>query len=235
MIRRTFAALLTLAGCLALAGAAEPTKQQKQAKEALQAVGEFVGTWKGSAQKEGAGKNAPWKETITVGWRFEKSGDTAIVVSFENSKAFKDGELKFAPAKKQYALALTTAADADQLFLGEFKKGRLELVAVDAKSKDKSRLTLSTNNDGARLVYDLAVQPKGKGVFKKALSGSLTKEGEALASGSKQECIVTGGLGTMTVSYMGKTYYVCCSGCRDAFNESPAQFVKEWEEKQKKK
>ena len=26
--------------------------------------------------------------------------------------------------------------------------------------------------------------------------------------------------------YKGKTYYVCCSGCRDAFNENPEKFLK---------
>jgi YHS domain-containing protein len=34
--------------------------------------------------------------------------------------------------------------------------------------------------------------------------------------------------------YMGKTYYFCCSGCRDEFNASPAKYVKEYEEKQAK-
>ena len=51
----------------------------------------------------------------------------------------------------------------------------------------------------------------------------------------KPECIVSGGAGTMAVSYMGKTYYVCCSGCRSEFNESPAKYVKEYEEKKAKK
>jgi hypothetical protein len=47
-------------------------------------------------------------------------------------------------------------------------------------------------------------------------------------------CIVSGGLGKITVSYKGKTYYVCCSGCRDAFSDQPEKYVKEWEAKQKK-
>jgi len=33
------------------------------------------------------------------------------------------------------------------------------------------------------------------------------------------------------VSYQGKTYFVCCSGCRDAFNENPEKFVKAAEKK----
>ena len=37
----------------------------------------------------------------------------------------------------------------------------------------------------------------------------------------------------MTVSFGGKTYYVCCTGCRDAFNEDPEKFVKAFEKKKK--
>jgi YHS domain-containing protein len=37
----------------------------------------------------------------------------------------------------------------------------------------------------------------------------------------------------MQVSYMGTTYYVCCSGCRDAFNENPAKVIAEYQKKKK--
>ena len=47
----------------------------------------------------------------------------------------------------------------------------------------------------------------------------------------KPECVVTGGLGTMQVSYMGQTYYVCCTGCRDAFNENPAKIIAEYKKR----
>ena len=33
---------------------------------------------------------------------------------------------------------------------------------------------------------------------------------------------------------MGETFYVCCTGCRDAFNEDPAKFVKEYKKKKEK-
>ena len=38
----------------------------------------------------------------------------------------------------------------------------------------------------------------------------------------------------MAVSFEGKTYYVCCTGCRDEFKENAAKYVKEWEAKRKK-
>jgi hypothetical protein len=30
----------------------------------------------------------------------------------------------------------------------------------------------------------------------------------------------------MTVSYQGKTYDICCTGCRDEFNDNPEKYVK---------
>ena len=63
-----------------------------------------------------------------------------------------------------------------------------------------------------------------------------TREGVTFgveAGGKKPQCVVTGGLGTMAVTYMGTTYYVCCSGCRDAFNENPAKIIAEYMKKKK--
>ena len=82
----------------------------------------------------------------------------------------------------------------------------------------------------------MSKKAKGSTVYFKQFEVACNKEGESLAgnSGKQPECVVTGGLGTMTVSYMGKTYYVCCSGCRDAFMENPAKVIKEFEERKKK-
>ena len=50
-----------------------------------------------------------------------------------------------------------------------------------------------------------------------------TREGARLAAsgGSGPVCVVSGGAGTIKVEHKGKTYYVCCTGCRDAFNDDP--------------
>jgi YHS domain-containing protein len=60
-----------------------------------------------------------------------------------------------------------------------------------------------------------------------------TREGTSLAveGFGELECIVTGGKGTMAVSYQGKTYYVCCSGCKQAFDDDPAGIIAAYEKK----
>ena len=95
------------------------------------------------------------------------------------------------------------------------------------KARGRSRSTVA--GGGIRLVWTVLRKPEGRTVYNKQLQISYTKEGESFgATAKKNECVVTGGLGTMAVSYMGQTYYVCCSGCRDAFNENPAKIIKEY-------
>ena len=39
----------------------------------------------------------------------------------------------------------------------------------------------------------------------------------------------------MSTVYKGKTYYFCCTGCRDAFLDDPDTIIAQAEEKTKKK
>ena len=49
------------------------------------------------------------------------------------------------------------------------------------------------------------------------------------------KCIISGGLGTMSVTYMGKTYSVCCSGCAAAFNDDPEHWLAKLAAREKSK
>ncbi|MGH7134575.1 MAG: YHS domain-containing protein [Pirellulales bacterium] len=35
-------------------------------------------------------------------------------------------------------------------------------------------------------------------------------------------------MGTIAVEYQGKKYYVCCTGCRDLFNDDPEGVLAEF-------
>ena len=52
--------------------------------------------------------------------------------------------------------------------------------------------------------------------------GSVYRAGE-----SYPLCVVTEDRGTIHVSYKGQTYWVCCSGCRDLFNDDPESVLAE--------
>ena len=235
MNRRIVAGAAGLWAVLALAaGAADAPKDKAASKTALQALNEFIGSWKGTggpALRDAKGDI--WKESMSWGWKF-KGDDAWIAVEFKDGK-FERGDLRYLPAKKQYQLTLLTKDKKEQVFEGVLKRKVLTLERTDPDTSDKQFITMSTNNEGLRFIYEYAVQTKGKGLQKKLFLVQHTREGESIGGGGKkQECVVTGGLGTMAVTYNGKTYYVCCSGCRDAFNENPKKFVDEYEKKKKR-
>lgn len=212
-------------------GPATSADKADAAKDALKALNEFVGSWKGTGQSK-TDKPADWKESAAWSWDL-KGAEPALTVKFTGSKQFADGRLTYLPDQKKYQLVAKGSDKKDQTFAGEIKAKKLILTRDDPDTKDKTTIEMSTNNDGARFVYTVAVQKKGVGIARKVAEVGLSKEGASLAGGKKNECIVTGGLGTMTVSYNGKTYDVCCSGCRDEFNANPKKYVEEYEKSKK--
>ncbi len=122
------------------------------------------------------------------------------------------------------------------VFTGEYKLKRLTLSNYNRTTNERMELVMSTNNDGARFIYSISIGKGEKGLTKKVVDVAHKKEGEAIAGtgGKKNECIVTGGTGTMTVTYNGMTFYVCCSGCRDEFNANPKKYVDEYLKNKKK-
>lgn len=209
-------------------------------KEALQELNSLIGQWNGVG---GGGtperpKAEPkfWKETIEWGWKF-KDGDGWMILNLKDGKLLKSGEMRYNPAKKVFQLTAKDVKDKDLVFEGKFEKGYLTLERIDPMTKDTQQIKMNLAGDGIRLIYRYAVKPSGRTLFNPEYYVTATKEGESLGAkavaNKDRECIISGGLGTMQVSYMGKSYWVCCTGCRDEFNSNPAKYVKEFEAKKK--
>lgn len=233
---RLLAAAGLLAGLLFTASAEDKKvskKDQETAKKALAEVGDFVGQWNASGEIAD-GKKAIFKETLEVGWKFGKDGDAWMTLTVKDGKFLVAGDLKYLVDAKKYQLTAKDKAGKEIVYVGTLAKGKLVLESKDATTGDVNKLILNTLADGARMVVQADVQTKGKGLSNTVFKTSATKEGESFAGGGKKnECVVTGGLGTMTVSYMGKTFYVCCSGCKDEFNDNPKKYVDAFEKKKK--
>lgn len=207
-------------------------------RSALQALNDFIGTWKatGGPDKPRPDPKDGWSETISWSWRF-KGNDAWLRFEIKGGKYLNSGEVRYLPAKKAYQLTATDTKKQTLTFEGQLDaKGYLTFERLDPASGETQQLVMNSAGDGVRFVYRYATKPKGRTVFAKVYQVAASKEGESLgAVGKKNECVITGGLGTMTVGFMGETFYVCCSGCRDAFNEEPAKFVKAFKEKKNKK
>ncbi|MDY3553949.1 YHS domain-containing protein [Gemmata sp. JC717] len=209
----------------------------------MQPFNVLVGGWKGSGAPEGTKEEraaGAWEEKVTWEWKF-KDQDAWLAVTFDKGKHFAKGELRYTPEKDasepKFTLTLTTADKSTATFTGTLTdKGKvLTLTRTNAPASEEQRLVFSLLHSNRHL-YRLESRPAGTTVaFTKKYQVGATKEGEPFASVAKgPECIVSGGLGTMKVTYKGKDYYVCCSGCRDEFKENPEKYIKEAEAKAKK-
>jgi YHS domain-containing protein len=228
---RSVAAACLMAGLVASTVAAD--SKAEAIKKALQEVGDFPGEWTGNGDTKLAGKKSLWKETISWGWKFSKDGNNTLKMDVKDGQFLKTGELTYLPEKKLYQFTATDGSKKELVFTGKIEKGQLVLDRKETGG-DVQRLKFYTLSDGARMMIVSETQSKGKGLFSKQYQISASNAAESFAGGAKKpECIVTGGSASIAVSFEGKTYYVCCSGCRDEFNASPKKYVDEFLKKKK--
>jgi YHS domain-containing protein len=229
-------ALFTLA--LVVSCAAADTTKKTDLREALKPFNDLVGSWRGTGEPEGSRAEKQrgfWTETIQFDWQF-KGDDVWIRLGFEKGKHFKSGELRSA-GKDGFRLAVVTAGEQSQTltFDGTLAGKRLTLDRVDPDTKETQRLVLTFLHSN-RFLYRYEVKKPDRESFVRLWQVGATKEGVPFAgpADASPECIVSGGKGTMPVSYKGQTYYVCCSGCRDEFKANPEKYIQEYEAKKKK-
>ncbi|MFN4259951.1 MAG: YHS domain-containing protein [Gemmataceae bacterium] len=209
----------------------------RSALAALQPFHDLIGSWRGTGVPEGPGADKQrdfWSETHAWEWRFQ--GDDAwLTVSVRDGKYWTQGELRYLPDQDQYQLILRTPEKKTKTYTGQLDKRVLTLDAKDAATGEVERVVISLLHSN-RFLYRQERKPADRPRFVRLYQVGVTKEGVPFATGGGQpECIVSGGLGTMPVTYKGQTYYVCCGGCRDAFNDEPEKFIQEYEAKQREK
>lgn len=214
---------------LLFAAVCQAAPAPKTSKEALQNFHDLIGSWKGTGLPQGTREEKErgmWIETVDWQWQF-KDGDSWLRGEVAKGKHFTTLVLRYVPASSTYKLEVTTTAKEKLTFEGKFESKRLTVDRTDAKTKTTHRLVFSLLHSNRHL-YRYETKPADHSTYTQVYQVGATKQGVAFASEDKgPECIVSGGLGTMAVSYKGKTYYVCCSGCRDAFKDDPEKYIKE--------
>lgn len=223
-----------LAALLTLAVAADPAPTAKQSLQPFQSL---VGSWKATGHPEGTideRQKGMWVETVAWEWQF-KADKAWLAAKFTNGKHFTAGKLEpDAKTPGDFTLTLTTADKKDLVFTGTYKDRILTADRTDDSTKELQRLVLSVLHDN-RFLYRYETKTADAFRYTKKYLVGATKEGEAFANvPSYPECIVTGGKASSKVVYKGVEYWVCCSGCKEAFNDNPEKFIKEAAAKAKK-
>lgn len=206
-------------------GDSPPGDERAVALTALQKLNGVIGEWRGTAQPQRGSSRGAWSQTSQFVWDFT-SPLPAIRYIVKDGKLTKEGRITWNAAASRYELKLQPAEGAEQLYSGDWTENRLVLETAADDKGVRSRVSVTPLNEKRVLVLHETSLAGGQS-FRRVAEVGYTREGTrlALSGSSGPECIVTGGAGTMAVSHQGQTYYVCCTGCKQAFDEDPKGII----------
>lgn len=209
------------------------------AQKALEPFNSYIGGWRGAGQVRRGSRTGAWQEDGIFVWNFDKGG-VGVQYDVKEGKHIRHGLLTWDAKKKTFRFKATFADKVERDYTGKFEKNAFVLESEPDAKDYVSRVTIRQLNEKRMLVL-YETRKASQSFYRRVGEVGYTREGTRLASSdsSGPECVVTGGAGTIAVSFKGKTYYVCCTGCRDAFNDDPegilADYQARLEERKKKK
>jgi hypothetical protein len=229
--RRSAAGLVfvALAATGATAPAAEPAKaSDKDRSLQIDALGPFnnlIAAWR--CIGSGAERNKDnWTETAA--WIWKLTGEPCVRLKITGGRFWSEGQVTYNLARKHYVLSAVRPDKTAVVYSGEFNAAgdTLTLSAEPAADGVRERVVLRLLHENRYLMQ--IERAKGDGRFAKVAELGCTKEGEPFGRlADYPKCVVSGGRGTGSVTYQGKQYLVCCSGCRDAFQSDPPKHIAE--------
>ncbi len=231
--RRVLPRLLVFALLMGSLTAAVAVADRQAAQEGLEPLNSLIGEWRGIGQPRRGSNRGAWKQSGEWIWDFADQG-VALQYKVADGKLVEEGRLTFDPESGLYLLELTTPEKQTRRYQGRMTDGKLTLDALPDGKGTVHRITVKLLNDKRTLVLHEKREANQQRFFRVAEVG-YTRAGVRLArpGGGHPQCIVTGGAGTIEVSHKGKTYYVCCSGCRQAFEDDPDGIIAEAAERRK--
>ena len=206
----------------------------------LRSLAILVGDWKGVGQPKRGSNVGAWSEKAAGAWKFE--GDSAsLILTFEPGKQFHSATFILAADAEQPQLILSPIMGEPVLLtqvtnVGDSTSAENTFIFESSESHHpQTRCTIRTISD-IRVTLLFEEKPTDKGSWRRLAELGLTRAGAKLASGNagERQCIVTGGLGTIKVTHEGKTYFVCCEGCQQAFEADPEGTLQAYRDRLKK-
>jgi YHS domain-containing protein len=191
----------------------------------------LVGGWKGTATPT-VNRLKGWQESHSWAWKFAKGEPVGVTIAIEGGKIFTKAEIAYDAKGKGYNVAASDAAGKTFAFKGAPTADGKAFVLdrVEPTAEGKQRITIRPNASGIRYTMTVETQATGAPQWRKTIEVGVTKDGESFAAGAGggadlPKCIITGGAATMNVVYNGKSFPLCCTGCRDEFNDNPEKYI----------
>lgn len=213
---------------------------------ALQPLQVLLGKWTGNARKAAQLHEQEWI------WDFQTDpAHPALTLAAEKGTYIRSGRLSYDPGSKEFSFQMTTPEGVERKLIGEFTEPVEDVAGDDKKLQRTYKLTLqepssAESNEQWQVAFHQLEnnrylveidRRRGSGPYQRVDTIHSQREGTSFALSDSdygdKTCIISQGLGTITVSYQGKSYYVCCTGCKAAFEDDPAKWIAKWEAKQK--
>lgn len=202
-------------------------------KTALAHWNSLIGGWRGTGQPRRGSNTGAWREDTSWAWQFSET-ESALVGTVEKGKLAATLKIT-ASAAEEYHLQWTTPEGVVRELTGKIEETKLVLASEPDTQQEVYRVTLTPLNELRTLIL-FEKRKADQQSYTRLAEVGYTREGTRLAGpgGGQPECVVTGGLGTIKVEHAGKTYYVCCSGCQQAFNDDPEGILAEYKARREK-
>lgn len=209
--------------------------QRAAAARQIGTLGELTGTWRAVVQlrrNSAAGASA---EAVIGSWQFHENTASLILKCRPGSRL---QQLRItAPSQPAEILNLLLHEGEQQFLLtaepadetdADAVSARTEWICTTAENKFPGRkITLRRLSD---IRWTLLVEERiqAGSDWRRMFELGMTRDGSRLANaaGGQVLCVVTGGRGTIPVQHAGKTWFVCCDGCRQAFFDDPEGILK---------
>jgi hypothetical protein len=205
----------------------DSSKPEAKKRESLSKLQNYVGQWRGVGQPMRGSTKDSWVEKTGWAWKFADS-DVSLQMNSDDAKYFRSAELRPGAEPDAFELTAKTATGSEIKYTGKQDDNGLVLIAMNQIEGVPARVSIRLVAGGDRMVVLYERKTEGDRFARLAEVG-LTRQGSGFGKGTSYvECVVTGGLGTIAVMHQGKTYYVCCTGCRDYFNDNPEEVLAEY-------
>ena len=222
--------------------ALDPEKQIRTIIAKLQPLQVLLGKWRGTTRREY--ENFKAVDIHEWVWDLRTTPEQpALTIHSDKSPYITSGRVTWDMEQNSFALAVSDPSGATRQFTGDFTEPVHEIVGSDDKLHRVFRLEFNQiRSEDAGELWQLAFaqqennryllevgKKRGKADFARFDTVSTQREGTSFAisdSGyAEKTCIISEGLGTMEVTYKGRSYWVCCTGCKAAFEEDPETWI----------
>ena len=219
---------------------------------ALQPLQVLLGQWRGTTRRE----YENFKAVDSHEWVWDlrtKPDEPALVITSDKSPYIRTARITWSAPEQQFVMIATDAAGVARTLAGTFTDPPHEIVGSDDKPHRVYRLEFnqadsssSAGSDQWQLAFEQqennrylleVAKRRGTAAFARFDTVSTQREGTSFAisdSGyAEKTCIISEGLGTMEVTWKGRSYWVCCTGCKAAFEDDPETWIARAAEKAK--